>query len=74
MARAPWPCTLHGRDGIPGPLGESDAWLAAVLQRVANRLGADPVDASVADTLLDAALRAHAGGAVTLLPSWTDRS
>ncbi len=65
---------LARADGIPGPLGESDAWLAAVLQRVANRLGADPVDASVADTLLDAALRAHAAGAVTLLPSWTDRS
>ncbi|MFK4807807.1 acyl-CoA dehydrogenase family protein [Microbacterium sp. ZW CA_36] len=59
---------------IPGPLGESDAWLAAVLQRVANRLGADTVDTAVADALLDAALRAHAGGAVTLLPSWTERS
>lgn len=61
---------------IPGPLGESDAWLAAVLQRVAYRLGADPVDPAVADALLDAALRAHAGGsgAVTLLPAWTERT
>ncbi|WP_374977034.1 acyl-CoA dehydrogenase family protein [Microbacterium trichothecenolyticum] len=60
---------------IPGPLGESDAWLAAVLQRVANRLGADPVQAPVADALLDAAVRVHeAGATVTLLDSWTERS
>ena len=66
---------LARRRAIPGPLGESDVWLAAVLQRVANRLGADPVQAPVADALLDAAVRVHeTGGVVTLLGSWTERS
>ena len=46
------------------------AWIAAVLQRIAARLGAAPHRPDVADAVTDAALRAHAEGAVTLLDGW----
>ena len=61
---------LARRDAIPGPFGESDEWLAAVLQRIAARLGGDPIDQHVADAVTDAALRARVAGAVTLLDGW----
>lgn len=61
---------LARRNAIAGPLGRDDAWLAAVLQRLAQRLGGAPIEQAVADAVTGAGLEAHRAGAVTLLPDW----
>ncbi|QKJ20293.1 acyl-CoA dehydrogenase family protein [Microbacterium hominis] len=59
---------LARRGAVPAPLGVDDAWIAAVLQRVAQRLGGPAVDPDIADAVTGAALRVS--GPVTVLPSW----
>ncbi|WP_431801913.1 acyl-CoA dehydrogenase family protein [Microbacterium sp. bgisy203] len=47
------------------------AWLSGVLQRIAQRLGAQPLSRGATDTLLDAAVAAHETGVVSLLRGWS---
>ncbi|MEZ3159167.1 acyl-CoA dehydrogenase family protein [Microbacterium sp. BWT-B31] len=62
---------LARRDALPVPFAGDDAWLAAVLQRVVQRLGGPPIDPAVADAVTGSARGARAAGAaVTVLSDW----
>ncbi|MGB4778770.1 hypothetical protein, partial [Microbacterium sp.] len=57
-------------EDVPGALGRDDAWITAVIARVANRLGGPELSAEVAEAVTAAALLAHADTGVTLIDQW----
>lgn len=61
---------LARRDVVSAHFADVE-WVAGVLQRIAQRLGAGPLSRSASDSLLDAASTAHETGVVSLLRGWT---